>query len=133
MTEPRRHHLVPQFYMRSFADSQGRVRVLERATGKEFTTGTTNVFVERDYYTISSVESEEDHALIESIYAQAESVAFAGPPRGHRPRACMSRLGVVPADRMSEDYSVRGDVELADLGIVGARAGLEDRHRTQEA
>jgi hypothetical protein len=34
----------------------------------------------------------------------------------------VTRLGVVPADRISEDYSVRGDLELADLGVVGACA-----------
>jgi Protein of unknown function (DUF4238) len=74
MAEPRRHHLVPQFYMRAFADAKGRVRVVERATGTEFTTGTANVFVERDYYTVSGVDAEDDHALIEGLYAQVEGV-----------------------------------------------------------
>ena len=37
-------------------------------------------------------------------------------------RAGVTRLGVVPADRISEDYSVRRDLELADLGVVGACA-----------
>ena len=44
------------------------------------------------------------------------------PGDPHSKRACVTRLGVVPADRISEDYSVRGDLELADLGVVGARA-----------
>jgi hypothetical protein len=44
--------------MRAFADAKGRVRVVERATGKEFTTGTANVFVERDYYTVASEDAE---------------------------------------------------------------------------
>jgi Protein of unknown function (DUF4238) len=72
--EPRRHHLVPQFYLRSFADEKGRVRGVERATGNEFTTGTTNVLVERDYYTVSSVDAEDDHGLIEGLYAQVEGL-----------------------------------------------------------
>lgn len=61
--------------MRSFADARGRVRVVERATGKEFTSGTANVFVERDYYTVSSVDAQDDHALIEGLYAKVEGVA----------------------------------------------------------
>ena len=36
--------------------------------------------------------------------------------------SCMRRLDVVAGDRISEDDSVRGDLELADLGVVGACA-----------
>lgn len=75
MTPPRRHHLLPQFYMRSFADEGGKVRIIERASGHEFTTGTVNVFVERDYYTVSSADAEDDHQLIEGLYAKIEGVA----------------------------------------------------------
>lgn len=61
--------------MRPFADARSRVRVVARATGDEFTTGTANVFVERDYYTVSSVDAEDDPALIEGLYSQVEGVA----------------------------------------------------------
>lgn len=71
---PRRHHLLPQFYMRRFTNEKGQVRVVERATGKDYTTATTNVFVERDYYTVSSEDAEDDHGLIEGLYAQVEGV-----------------------------------------------------------
>ena len=37
-------------------------------------------------------------------------------------RETWRRLGVVAGDRISEDDSVRGDLELADLGVVGACA-----------
>jgi hypothetical protein len=36
-------------------------------------------------------------------------------------------------DRISEDDPARGDVEFADLGLVGAAARLEDRHRAQQS
>ena len=75
VSQPRRHHLLPQFYMRAFADDTGRVRVVERGTGREYTTGPANVFVERDYYTVSSVNAEDDHSLIEGLYSQVETVA----------------------------------------------------------
>ena len=42
-------------------------------------------------------------------------------------------LEVVTADRVSEDYSVGSDLELADRRVVGARARLEDRHGTHKA
>jgi hypothetical protein len=61
--------------MRSFANAKGQVRMVERATSNEFTTSTVNVFVERDYYTISSVNAEDDYGLIEGLYSQVEGVA----------------------------------------------------------
>lgn len=61
--------------MRSFADSRGRVRVVGRSNDQDFTTATANAFVERDYYTVSSVDAEDDHALIEGLYAQVEGLA----------------------------------------------------------
>jgi hypothetical protein len=61
--------------MRSFANAEGQVRVIERSTGNEFKTGTVNVFVERDYYTVSSVYAEDDHGLIDGLYSKVESVA----------------------------------------------------------
>jgi hypothetical protein len=75
VAEPRRHHLVPQFYMRSFANAKEQVRVIERSTGNEFTAKTANVFVERDYYTTSSVYADDDHGLIEGLYFKVEGVA----------------------------------------------------------
>lgn len=75
MSVPRRHHLLPQFYMRSFANSRGQVRVIERSTGHEFTATTANVFVERDFYMVSSVDADDDPALIEGLYSQVETIA----------------------------------------------------------
>jgi hypothetical protein len=69
---PRRHHTVPQFYLRSFADDRGRVRVVARDGSADFITSTANAFVERDYYTVASVHAEDDHGLIEGLYAEVE-------------------------------------------------------------
>jgi hypothetical protein len=40
---------------------------------------------------------------------------------------------VFAADRISEHYPVRSDLELADLGVVRARARLDHRHGAQQA
>ena len=88
------HHLLPQFYMRAFASDRGQVRVVERASGREFTTGTANVFVERDFYTVSSVRAHDDHGLIEGLYAKVEGVAapvFEQLRRGDFPLASKDR------------------------------------------
>lgn len=77
MGVPRGHHLLPQFYMRAFANSREQVRVVDRSTGRDFTAKTTNVFVERDYYTVSSVDAEDDPGLIEGLYSQVETIASA--------------------------------------------------------
>jgi hypothetical protein len=71
----RRHHLLPQFYMRAFADERQQATVRERETGRDFTTHTKNIFVETDYYTVTSEEAENDHGLIEGLYAKVEGVA----------------------------------------------------------
>lgn len=52
-------------------------------------------------------------------------------PRGRRVRRLGLALGI--GDPVSEGYSLRRDLERADLGIVSAPARLEDRHGAQEA
>lgn len=48
---------------------------MERETGRTFTTHTKNIFVETRLLTVSSEEAEEDHALIEGLYAKVEAIA----------------------------------------------------------
>jgi hypothetical protein len=72
---PRVHHLLPQFYMRSFANARGQVRVVARDTGREFIAKTTKAFAERDYYTVASERAEDDHALIEGLHSRIEGIA----------------------------------------------------------
>jgi len=47
---PKRHHHVPEFYLRGFADPKGRVQVHDRVTGQSFVTGVRNVAVEAGFY-----------------------------------------------------------------------------------
>jgi hypothetical protein len=61
--------------MRAFANEKQQATVLERDTGHTFTTHTKNIFVETDYYTVSSEDAEDDHALIEGLYAKVEALA----------------------------------------------------------
>ena len=55
--EPRRHHLLPQFYMRSFADEEDQLSVVPRSGGtgptKPYTASPENILVERDFYAVT--------------------------------------------------------------------------------
>jgi hypothetical protein len=70
---PRRHHYLPQMYQRAFTNAKGQVRVVNVDEERDFTTNTTNAFVEADFYTVASVDAEHDRELIERrIYAEVE-------------------------------------------------------------
>jgi hypothetical protein len=72
----RQHHYLPQMYQRPFANPTGAVRVLHVDGTRDYTTGTAVAFVEKDYYTVASVDAEEDRRVIErGVYGEAEKIA----------------------------------------------------------
>ncbi|AMV34676.1 hypothetical protein VN12_21300 [Pirellula sp. SH-Sr6A] len=50
MIHPKHQHYVPQFLLRNFADSKGRVAVFDKATGRSFTTLPRGVAAEARFY-----------------------------------------------------------------------------------
>ncbi len=52
MTE--RHHLVPQFYLKRFADGKKQLEVLDRATGSSERVAVKRAVAEMDAYAIAS-------------------------------------------------------------------------------
>jgi uncharacterized protein DUF4238 len=78
MTQPRRQHVLPQFYMRAFANDRAQINVFPRmgASGptQPHTTGISNVLVERDFYTITGEEGE-DSFILEEAFSQLEGAA----------------------------------------------------------
>jgi hypothetical protein len=78
MNEPRRHHLLPQFYMRPFADGRGRITVIPRGEESQLrgplTLSIKNVLVERDYYAIED-EAGSRSFVVEKGYAAVENDA----------------------------------------------------------
>lgn len=72
--DPRRHHLVPEFYLRKFANEEGRLRVCELPGDRRFTAGTKNVAVETGFYDVdgTSIESRAD---VERLLAKLEARA----------------------------------------------------------
>jgi hypothetical protein len=82
MAEPRRHHLVPESYLRRFADERDQVRVVSRTDpGHTFVTGITNTAVERDFYTVETDDgpSQEIEKLLSRLGAAPLEGRFMRP------------------------------------------------------
>ena len=77
VTEPRRHHRVPEFYLRRFADAAGQIRVVARDGSKAFTTSTEKAAAERDFYTVETTTGE-----------QSQNVDKTESPGAMAPRRC---------------------------------------------
>ncbi len=88
------HHRLPQFYLRQWAGRDGRLLLIDPATGEESRPTPKQAFAEEDYYTVVD-DNLEPTALAEELYAVIENDAA----RVHR------RLvnGVDPASLNVED------------------------------
>jgi hypothetical protein len=60
----RAHHVLPQFYLRAWANANDAVAMLTRE-GKEIVTGTAALAVENDFYTVTDPKSGEESSIVE--------------------------------------------------------------------
>jgi hypothetical protein len=79
MPAPRRHHLLPRFYMRWFADERERITAVPKAgspsvPSEAYTAHIDHVMVERDFYTLTDAEGVE-HYDVEENFAELEALA----------------------------------------------------------
>lgn len=74
MSNPRKHHYVPQFYLSGFAiDSAARrLIVTNKVTGKCYPSTITDTACERDFYLIE-VEDEGDPFAVEKLFSTVET------------------------------------------------------------
>jgi hypothetical protein len=71
--EPRRHHYIPQFYLKNFENHNGKLFVLDMGKRRQWTSTPRDVACERDFY---RVEMEGvDPNVIEKILSIIESEA----------------------------------------------------------
>jgi hypothetical protein len=86
MNEPRRHHLLPQFYLRRFANDADQIKVMARDGQKSFVTSVAKAAAETDFYTVETTEGpsqdvEKLLSRIEDLGAQAiERILKTFPP-----------------------------------------------------
>lgn len=66
----RKHHYVPQFYLRGFAGDKGQLLVTDRPSGKTFRTNPSNVAAQRDFNTVNIPET--DPQIVEKGLAEFE-------------------------------------------------------------
>lgn len=64
---PVRHHVLPQFYLRAWADAQGLVAMRDRSARPEVRTGTAALAVEKDFYSVESPDGEKDSSVEEGL------------------------------------------------------------------
>ena len=64
---PVRHHVLPQFYLRAWADAQGIVAMRDRSDRPEVKTGTTALAVEKDFYSVEGPDGEKHSSVEEGL------------------------------------------------------------------
>jgi hypothetical protein len=70
VTEPRGHHVVPQFYQRGFARRRGdvwQVRVVERGGDRDYVANVADNFKRRDWNTVQDEDGTKDFAIEHSL------------------------------------------------------------------
>lgn len=103
MSEPRRHHFVPQVYLKSFSTKEekgNKIYVFDKIQGISYKTDVSKIAVERDFYRIPNKQNEYEWEIyysrdVEPIY----------PP-------VIDKLKVLCA--MSRDNSIILDTKLKD-------------------
>lgn len=73
-SKPRRHHTIPAFYLRRFANPKSQAVAYRRSTAKKITTSVSNLAVETDFYAVID-ESGEVSMGVEELLSLVESHA----------------------------------------------------------
>lgn len=87
MPRAKRHHLVPQVYLRRFADERGRITMVDVQTSAPVVTTLGNVAVEGNFYTVQ-VEDQPSDRLEQRHLSRIEGLigrALAGVDHGWPP------------------------------------------------
>jgi hypothetical protein len=73
----RRHHYLPQSYLRNFADRKTNERIWRypKAGGEPFCAGTVDLGVEKDYHTFTKSDGTKDTDTIENELSKIEGAA----------------------------------------------------------
>lgn len=73
-SKPKRHHYVPSFYLKRFADQKGRLKAFDRRSDRTITTSSRAVAVERNFYSLPE-DSGLPEALLERVLGAQEAEA----------------------------------------------------------
>jgi hypothetical protein len=88
--EPRRHHYVPQFLLRRFANAEGQVRTADLRTGRTFVQPVRKAAAAHDFNAIWD-EAGNRSQRVERLLAELEGYLRRSPTYWSK-AACPSRL-----------------------------------------
>ncbi|MBN4056121.1 DUF4238 domain-containing protein [Rhodothermus sp. AH-315-K08] len=69
MTIPRKHHYLPQFYLRGFASGKNQVWMFDLASGIHAPIAVRDAATERDLYSMPDMDGKVDHASLEQRFS----------------------------------------------------------------
>jgi hypothetical protein len=72
---PKRHHVVPRFYLERFTDPEGHVWTFDKFTDKVFATSPSKVARESGFYEAPALSPEIDQTVMEDMLSELESDA----------------------------------------------------------
>ncbi len=76
MSEPKRHHYVPQFYLKSFANDREQIWVYDRKTREYRQQSVKDTAVQQNYYRVRTKDGKHS-TEIEKFFSQVEGLACA--------------------------------------------------------
>jgi hypothetical protein len=131
-SEPRRHHLVPRWYLERFATNSGIVAVVDREQGRRYKSSVTKISTEIGYYDVDVPGQPRD--LIES--------QLLAPLEGHAKKGVIRLVQVGPtaisdAERWNIATFVAAQIlrgkdqesiadQMADMLLKAQLAGMSD-------
>ncbi|RUO93096.1 DUF4238 domain-containing protein [Corallococcus sp. AB018] len=140
MSEPRRHHVVPQMHLKRFADHKHRIVMVSRDQKKRFKLATKEACVQTDYYAVETEtgrtqEMEGILSLIESEAAEAIKLMLSGkfPPSPKDREAVAMFIGFqcVRGDEARQGYEQLVDM-MTKKSVVEYLRKQEGREPTEE-
>lgn len=118
MADPKRHHFLPQFYLRGFGDERERIFQIEKVSDpKAIPTKVARAGLKRNYHTLDWTDQPADRATIEQRLSKVESE-----------QAEMLRAVVAdPAEFAPRRDDAIAFVNLMHHRVPGFKRDIEDR------
>jgi len=119
-----RHHLIPQFFLKRFANEQNQLLMVDGKSGKASMTHVKNAAVETGFYTIEtdagpSDEVEEFLSKVESATAEALRTLDGGTwPLLDRERGALASFIALQVVRGRDFRSAVNDFELRVMKLL---------------
>lgn len=120
MSVPVQHHYVPQFYLRSFADTAGLIWVFDKITQRTFHTSTRNVAAQQQFHTMSPLTDESKQSLAATAASSGMDVETLADP-------------LLVERKLAEFEAIYSGIYHAMLEEIEQTGQLTQNHRAETA